>query len=172
MKPSALLFLLFSFYNGHAQNQSHLKIKILLLGCSHFTPSSQDMHKGEGVNAEDPKRKQEIKEVVDRLIRFQPDQVCIEVEPSRQLRMDTLYQQFLRGQYKLASDEIDQLAFPVAQKLRLKKLTCINYLGRFDPDPVSQYAQNNGQSAIMTELNVYGRKSEDEKKKANRYKAY
>ncbi|GAB3510488.1 hypothetical protein GCM10027341_48900 [Spirosoma knui] len=141
----------------HAHCQEQPRTKILLLGTIHFTPSPTDTYKNEAMTISSNKRQQEINAVVERLAKFQPNQICIEMTLSEQQRMDSIYQQFLKGSYQLKNDEIDQLALPTAQKAGLKRVTCVNYRGRYEPGPVVEFAKNNDQLAITTASDEYGR---------------
>lgn len=132
------------------QGQQPQKIKIALLGTLHFTPSKQDTYKNEAVDLSSQKRQKEIEEVVGKITKFNPDQICVEIPVSAQRRTDSTYNLFLKDNYKLEQDEIDQLGFKSAQKLNLKGVTCINYKGKFDTDPVTKFAQEHNQTQILS----------------------
>lgn len=149
------LFVLFSITTVIGQTRENRKIKIVLLGTMHFTPSSQDSYKNEALNISGSKRQKEIQEVVQCLSAFRPNQICIEVPVSEQLRIDSNYTAFLNRTYKLEQDEIDQLAFQTAKQLNLKRLTCVNYMGRFETDSVSKFAKEKSQEVILKNLDVY-----------------
>ncbi len=157
MKAYTLTISLLLFLNAQVISQAQRKTKILLLGSIHFTPSSTDTYKNEAVDVNSSRRKQEINEVVERLAKFQPNQICIEMTLGEQQRMDSVYQQFLKGSYQLKADEIDQLALPVARKAGLRKVTCVNYRGRYEAEPVMKYAKNNDQLLVTTASDDYGK---------------
>lgn len=92
-----------------------------------------------------------------KLASFKPSQICVEIPISGQAARDSLYNQFLTGSYQLKQDEIDQLAFRTAQKLQLKSLSCVNYYGRFETEPVKNFAQDNNQSEIMSSMDEYAK---------------
>jgi hypothetical protein len=56
------------------------KPTVMLLGTFHMRPSS-DMHQLELDNLLAPKRQEEIREVVDRMKRYNPTKVAVEVSP-------------------------------------------------------------------------------------------
>lgn len=99
--------------------------------------------------------KKQIQEVVRRLSAFRPNQICIEVPASKQPRIDSTYAAFLKGNYKLGQNEIDQLAFQTAKQLNLEKLTCVNYAGRFETDSMNNFARDKNQTIILNNLDVY-----------------
>lgn len=149
---SVVLFFLTTVV-GHTQESK--RIKIVLLGTTHFTPSSKDSYKYEAVSVAGSERQKQIREVVERLSSFRPNQICIEIPASRQSVVDSNYTAFLNGNYKLKQDEIDQLAFQTAKQLNLKGLTCVNYIGRFETDSMDRFAREKSQTVILNNLDVY-----------------
>lgn len=148
------LFLVTSL-NITAQPVASPKIKVLLLGSIHFTPSTQDVYKNKTVDVQDEKRQVQIKQMLTQLSRFSPNQICIEVPTQNQSKVDSQYHRYLNGQYKLGTHEVDQIAYPLAKQLGLPTLTCINYKGAFDPDPVNEYAKANNQEDILASLEKF-----------------
>ena len=140
----------------HGQNMSH-KVKIALLGTMHFTPSKQDAYKNEEVSWDERKQK-ELNEVIERIVLYNPDQICIERPLEKQTQIDSLYNAYLDGRYKLKENEIDLIGYQTAKKLNLKRLTCINYLGEFNAEPVMAYARQNNQERNLDELDRYAKK--------------
>jgi len=156
MKKIFLLLLAVSFFVfGYSQKSETQKIKIALIGTIHFEPSNVDMYKNKELNVFSERRQREMKEVIDSIASFNPDQICIEYPTSAQTKMDDQYKSYLAGEYKLTSNEIDQLGLQSAKALRLEKLTCVNYYGAFDSDTVMAYAQQNGQSEITMEFGAW-----------------
>lgn len=60
-------------------------------------------------------REAEAEEVVNRLSRFNPDMVAVEVRPKEENGVQERYERFLAGAEPLGDSEIDQIAFRVAQ---------------------------------------------------------
>lgn len=138
-----------------AQQNATPKIKVMLLGSIHFTPSTQDAYQNKTVDVQDKQRQLELKQMLAQLSQFKPNQICIEVPVKSQPKIDSQYHQYLKGEYKLSTDEIDQIAYPLAKRLNLPTLTCVNYRGSFDLDAVTAYAKANGQTQILTALNQF-----------------
>lgn len=141
---------------SYAFGQGPQKVKIVLLGTMHFSPSESDMYKSEELAVGGKKRQKEILEVVNKITAFSPDQICIEYPANAQHEADSLYQAYLNGKYSLEDDEIDQLGFRSAEGLKLDHLTCINFSGEFDSDPMVNFAQENGQVNLLEEMNAFG----------------
>lgn len=156
MKRFITLFLfIFSLTVVVAQIKESKRIKIVLLGTMHFSPSSQDSYRNEAFNVAGSEQQKQIQEVVRHLSSFRPDQICIEVPASKQPRIDSTYTAFLKGAYKLGKNEIDQLAYQTAKQLNLERLTCVNYAGRFETDLMNKFASEKNQTAILNNLDVY-----------------
>ncbi|HYF70341.1 MAG TPA: DUF5694 domain-containing protein [Ohtaekwangia sp.] len=148
-----ICLLIYSFTYGQIENK---KIKIALLGSIHFTPSTQDEYSNEGLILTTQKQT-ELEEVISRLVAFKPDQICIEVPGAKQAHTDAQYQEYLKGNRALKINEIDLLGFQTAKRLALPKLTCINYLGKFDSQPMKTFAEQHGQGAVLQELDAHAR---------------
>ncbi|MEO0506827.1 MAG: DUF5694 domain-containing protein [Bacteroidota bacterium] len=58
--------------------------------------------------------------------RFQPTKVVIELRPHHQKFIDSLYEAYLSGEYVLGKNEVFQLGFRMANKLKLQKVYCID----------------------------------------------
>ncbi|WPR77360.1 DUF5694 domain-containing protein [Algoriphagus sp. NG3] len=130
------------------------KIKIALLGSFHFTPSTQDTYSTNALKLTEQKQN-EIEEVVLKLASFNPDQVCIEIPVDKQESIDKQYQRFLQGTYELELNEIDLLGFQTAKKLNLPRLTCVNYLGEFNTEPLVEATKIYDQQFLLEEANQY-----------------
>ncbi len=137
--------------------QAQQKIKIVLVGSLHFTPSKSDVYKNDAVNINGAKRQAEVAEVITKLAAFKPNQICIEWPYAEQLEMDSIYNEFLKGNYKLTDNERDQLAMNLGKKLQLKKLTAVNRYGNFDNDTVANYAAKNNQQQTMQQMATVGK---------------
>jgi hypothetical protein len=128
------------------------RVKVLLLGSVHFTPSKTDVYKNAALDLLSAQRQPQVQQVVEKLAAFKPDQICVEWPALKQRRLDSLYQAYLTGKYSLESDEFDQFAMRTARRLNLPGLTAVNYAGNFDMDPVTNYAKAHQQAAVLAEL--------------------
>ncbi len=140
----------------NAQSETEHKIKIALLGTMHFSPSTQDEYSNEELNLTVQKMN-EIDDVVTKLAEFEPTQICIEVPTSKSEKINEHYKNYLKGSYELELNEIDLLGFQTAKRLNLEKLTCINYLGKFDTKPSEEKAQKYGQEEILKSMDYYAK---------------
>ncbi|GAB3899228.1 DUF5694 domain-containing protein [Spirosoma agri] len=149
------VFLLFISLHVCAQQRATPKIKILLLGSVHFNPSTQDVYQNKQINLTDRQGQVQLEQLLAQLSQFAPNQICIEVPTQKQSKIDSAYQQYLKSQYKLGTNEIDQIAYPLAKRLNLPTVTCVNYRGSFDLDAVTKYAKENNQTAQLAALDQF-----------------
>ena len=130
------------------------RTRIVLVGTMHFTPSTTDVYKNAAVDLTSANRQPQVQAVVEKLVRFNPSQICVEWTALKQTKLDSTYQAYLAGRYQLKSDEIDQFAFRTAQRLQLPRLTAVNYRGEFDMDPVTAFAKAHHQESILADLDA------------------
>lgn len=92
-------------------------------------------------------RQAELVDVLDRLARFAPTKILIEVKEDRQDVMDERYSQYLAGEFDLQANEIYQIGFRLAKQLEHERLYGVDVLGRnFENLPDSEvYAKEHGQ---------------------------
>ena len=105
----------------------------MTLGTFHFAFPNQDIVKIEGDDQIDvlaPEHQDEIKLVVQRISRFNPTMIAIEANPSKQRKIDSIYNSYKNGIHQLSRDEHEQIGFRLARQLQLKKLYCIDDWGR------------------------------------------
>lgn len=101
--------------------------KVLLLGTFHFGYPNLDGHKTDSskyIDVLSPKRQAEMKELAEVIQRFKPTRVYI--ESSWGSWMDSLYQEYRKGRYKLGRNEIYQVAFRVAGESGLDKIYAVD----------------------------------------------
>ncbi|WP_324671358.1 DUF5694 domain-containing protein [Hymenobacter sp. GOD-10R] len=134
------------------------RTKIMLLGTMHFTPSTTDMYKNAAVDLTSAQRQSQVQAVVAKLVAFRPEQICIEWSSLRQNKLDSTFQAYQQGRYKLESNEIDQLGFQTARQLKLPHLTAVNYRGRFDSDKAMEFAKQHHQEELLTNLDAYAKR--------------
>jgi hypothetical protein len=124
-----IIFLLITISVGSLQAQepcAENTAKILILGSYHMDNPGQDAY---NVQADDvllPKRQREITELVEKLARFKPTKIAIE-SAYRSTYWTSRYEQYLKGEYKLGRNEIEQIGFQLAKQLNHSALYPIDY---------------------------------------------
>lgn len=98
MKKRVLIttYLLLYLFNSNAQNR---KIEIVLVGTVHLTPSTSDIYKNKKIDLKSDKRKAEIREVVQKIVNFKPDQICVEYMIEDQKEYDSIFNAYRNGDY-------------------------------------------------------------------------
>ena len=109
------------------------KADLLLLGVFHFANPGRDTYKPvHTFDVMSPERQREVEEIVDLLAaRFRPTKVAVEFPPSRQAKIDELYQQYLRGEYGLETNEVSQLGFRLARKMGHPRVYLVDAPARY-----------------------------------------
>ena len=95
----------------------HATAKLLILGMFHFKDAGLDGYKPEvDVDILSEPRQAELKDVLDRLEKFAPTKILIEVKAERAEVIDERYRQYLAGDFELEANEIYQVAFRLAKQ--------------------------------------------------------
>jgi Family of unknown function (DUF5694) len=141
------------FFIPEIYAQKNNRIQIILLGTFHLTPSSVDLYKNKKIDLHSAVKEKEIQEVVNKIVAFNPTQICLEYPMEYQQEMDSIYAAYKMGHYKLHDNERDLFGFQAVKKLGIQSPTCINYsFGKFDADTVNNFALQNGQKDILDTL--------------------
>jgi hypothetical protein len=128
MKKQALMILSFIFclksFSQPADNckkdsaAAPVKTPIALLGVYHFSNPNLDQFNVKSDNVLTEKRQKELEELVKRLAEFKPTRIALEFDRKRN-NADSLYQQYLKGERSLSTNEAEQIGFRLAKYLRL-----------------------------------------------------
>jgi hypothetical protein len=97
----------------------------MILGVFHME-SSEDAVKSNPGDMSSPRRQAEIADLVERLARFKPTQVCVE-SPRTSTYWNDRYTKWLKGEYTLGGNEIEQVGFRLAKRSGLDRLTPVDY---------------------------------------------
>lgn len=134
MKSRILLIVLLittSLFAQKIQIEEHFKnIKssdLLILGSFHFANPQLDSYKPKHtVNIFSEKRQKELRELLDVIKKYAPTKIGVEWKASKQKKLDSLYNAYLAGDFKLRSNEIYQVAFRLGKELGHKKLYAVD----------------------------------------------
>ena len=117
---------IFDAPNTTSGDKSALATPIMFLGVYHMHNPGLDEVNLQADDVLAPKRQREIEDLVERLARFQPTKIAIEA-PYRDSYWPGLYQKYLAGQYVLGRNEIEQIAFRLAKRLKLPTVYGVDY---------------------------------------------
>lgn len=137
---SLIIFALLSVsFTTFAQSR---KTDIMIVGSDHFAQTYKKEFPGTDVLL--PKAQKEVSDFARSIAAYAPDLVCVEVLPSHQAEIDSLYALYLQNKldFKTMEDgrsEVYQIAFRIAKEMKLKKIYCVNA-----PGGTSQSILDNG----------------------------
>ncbi len=125
--------ILITLFSATIFAQPKQRIEVLTLGSFHFNFPNRDLIKAkteDQIDVLESKHQKEIEEIVERIAKFKPTIIAIEVDPEQQAKYDSLFNQYLLGNHSLRRSEDEQIGFRVAKMMNLKKLYCVNAWGR------------------------------------------
>lgn len=118
----------------HSENSGHTPI--MLLGVYHFNNPGKDSYNTEVDNYGTEKRQKQIKEVVDLLEEFKPTKILVELSPKEQLKIDSIYNLYLKSQITLEDirdgiNEVYQIGFRLGKQLNGIDVIAIDHYGNW-----------------------------------------
>ncbi|MCB0764766.1 MAG: hypothetical protein KDB84_08685, partial [Flavobacteriales bacterium] len=131
MRPLTLSLLLVTFplLAQHVPDPDDILVtgprpKVLLVGTFHFEYYDLDAHvtdKDKRVNVKEPKRQQEMQELVDHIARFKPTAIAVEAGPNTGWLMKR-YAEYQRTDSIQRADEREQIGFRLMKRFALDTL--------------------------------------------------
>lgn len=136
--------------------------KAMILGTFHFNRSTDgsDVVAKNHIDIMASNSQQEIEEIVaDIVTDYQPTIVAVEWMPRFQTTVDSLYQEYRKGNWKLVKNEAFQIGFRVAKAMNLSTIHCVD---NRPPQPESMneiedwdiYAESLGQTEVFEEYDA------------------
>lgn len=132
-----------------AAQQAASRPSILILGTVHFGGSTADLFSPSVPDILTEKRQHELAEMIAALKRYQPTKIAVEATPAGTAKLNADYQAYLKGEYQLKADEIDQVAFRLARELGHKQLWAADTKLDMDFEGIMAAAAKNGQQPLM-----------------------
>lgn len=105
----------------------------MTLGVFHFSFPNLDAVKTaeeDKISVHDEPWQSEIVAISRAIEEFRPTIIAIELNPSRQSRVDSLFQLYQAGKWKLQANETQQLGFRIAHNLGINRIYCVDDMGR------------------------------------------
>ena len=139
---------LFVLLSAIAQNKQ--PVKVLLLVVFHFENPGLDVAKFKNADILSEQRQKEVMLIVEKLKKFSPDKIFIEDLPENQDKIDSILNQYKKGNYTLRANETDQLGLRLAKELNLPALYAVDYRNADFPfDSLMKSAAGAGQTDII-----------------------
>lgn len=131
-KITLVLFLFtLALFAQKAEIEEHFKqietSELMILGTFHFANPGLDSYKPQfDINIFSEQKQKELSEVLTVIKKFAPTKIGVEWKSKGQKRLDSLYNAYLKGDFKLKSNEIYQIGFRLAKMLGHKKVFAID----------------------------------------------
>lgn len=171
MKSRILIIILFittSLFAQKEQIDEHFKnIKssdLLILGSFHFANPQLDTYKPKfAIDIFSEKRQKELFELINVIKKFAPTKIAIEWRATNQQKLDSLYNAYLKGDFKLNSNESYQIGFRLGKMLGHKKIYAIDAKARNFESNLSEeefnkkhqyFIQKAGKDVLMREKEI------------------
>ena len=145
-----------------AQETNISKPEVMILGVFHFAYPNNDrtkIEKKDQIDFRSGERKREIEELVTLLEKYKPTKIAVEIKTWSQAHTDSLYQEYLKGNFDLPINESYQLGFKLAKILNLPKVYCIdawgNISGYFTGDNKTVFNLRKEKENLLTEYEKY-----------------
>jgi hypothetical protein len=122
--------------------------RVLVVGTYHMSNPGLDPVNIKADDVLAPKRQREIEELAERIARFRPTKVAVEIPWGRDSASNALYQRYLAGTHALDRTEMQQLGFRVAKAAGLPRIYGVDYRLGVNMAPVMVWALMNGQPEL------------------------
>lgn len=125
---------------------------VMVVGTYHFANPGLDLVKTKIRDTMGADRQKEIADLNDRLAKFKPTKIFIEVTPDREPSVNDRFKKYVDGTYELTANETDQIAFRLAKQLGHNRLIAVDRKLDMKFDGVFAAAQKNGQANLLGEV--------------------
>ena len=134
MKKSIfILLLLVTFCKVYSQE----KTEVLLLGTYHFGNTSDKMKVTDNILREE--KQKELKVLLDKIEKFNPEKIYVENEPNQQHFWDSIYKSHQENKEINIKNELYQIGIKLASRLKLKSgITCVDWHARPAKNPAEK----------------------------------
>ena len=126
--PMIRLLIIVLFLFGHVSAQSPEKIKVYLLGTFHFSETDTTVF-----DIKSERQQKSVQLLTSAIAGFKPDRVFIERQPDFEStnKMDSMFGAFCKGDSIRRRNEIWQLAFRVAARLKHPHINQCDHRGNY-----------------------------------------
>ena len=104
---------------------------LMLLGTFHFANPGLDTYKTKyEIDILSSKKQAELSQIINTIIAYAPTKIAVEARKENQSRVDSLYNEYLSGNFNLPKNEIYQIGFRAAKSLGHKKVYAVDARAR------------------------------------------
>ncbi|MBN1271490.1 MAG: hypothetical protein JXB26_04395 [Candidatus Aminicenantes bacterium] len=124
-------FIFFSIFSVEAQigiidRDAKIKPTLVVLGTYHMGTAGKHLVNVKKDDVTTPERQKQIIELVEKLGKFKPTKIVVEIDIEKDTKTQEIYNEYLEGHYQLSKSETNQIGFRLAKKLGHKKVYCVN----------------------------------------------
>ncbi|HEV7642971.1 MAG TPA: DUF5694 domain-containing protein [Pyrinomonadaceae bacterium] len=146
-------FLFLSFFDVKAQigvvdRDAAIKPRFVFLGSYHMGTPGNNLVNPKVNDVTTPERQKQIAGLIDKLKKFKPTKIVLEIDSEDEAKTQETYRQYLAGTYQLSKNETNQIGFRLAKELGHKKLYCVDWSDDWD-DPAINYEKFAAKDAEM-----------------------
>lgn len=123
---------------GIVDKDAKVKPTITILGSYHMGSQGQNIVKPKVSDITSPERQKQIAELIEKLKKFKPTKIALEIDTEDEAKTQELYDKYLAGSYQLSKNETNQIGFRLAKELGHKKVYCVDW-GIFPDDESYNY---------------------------------
>lgn len=105
---------------------------IAILGTFHYVSNVDSYKRKYHIDITSEKTQKEIKDLLEHLKDYNPTKILVEQNISNQKKLDSLYQEYRKGNYKLDHNESQQLGFRLAKMLNHEHIYAVNVHAPYD----------------------------------------
>lgn len=123
--------------------------QVMVLGTYHFRAGGSDYVANQVDDHLSPRRQAEIDDVLDRLERFRPTKIVVELEPQHEAEFNARYARYRAGVEPLGVNERDQIGMALAARLGHERLYAADFSNGMDFDAMLNAARAAGQTRLL-----------------------
>ena len=124
--------------------------QVLVIGTYHMSNPGLDPISVRADDVLSPRRQGEIDQLADKLARFRPTKVAVEIPFGSDSTSNALYRRYLGGSHALDRTEMQQLGFRVARRAGLPRIHGVDYDLDVNVAAVMVWALTHGQPELAT----------------------
>ena len=149
-------------------------IEVMILGAYHMGNPGRDVNNAKVDSVLTAEKQKQLVEVANRLAKFKPNKVAVEMTANRPDMTTTDFDKFTPDSLKSDANEINQIAYRLANQLGHKVVYAIDEqsetIDYFPYDKAEAFAKANNQDALMEPGREWGKDATAEFEKAQKTK--
>jgi hypothetical protein len=147
---------------GIVDRGAKIKPTLVILGTYHMGTPGNNVVNPKVNDVTTPERQKQMVELVEKLKRFKPTKIVVELDSEDDTKTQEAYDKYLSGHYQLTKNETNQIGFRLAKESGHKKVYCVDW-SEFWDDPAINYEKYASKDAELDGFlkGVYRKLKED-----------